>query len=59
MKRANSRKRICPIEKNDIPNNLRSQGPVIYSSTWIFVFETTPSADDCIVDPDYPAEAYF
>jgi hypothetical protein len=24
-----------------------------------FVFETAPSADNCIVGPDYPAEACF
>jgi hypothetical protein len=29
------------------------------ADTWNFVFETAPSPDNCIVGPDYPAEANF
>jgi hypothetical protein len=32
IKKANPAIRSASIEKNDIPNNLRSQKPVIYSS---------------------------
>ena len=29
------------------------------ADTWNFVFEMAPSADNCIVGPDYSTEAYF
>ena len=39
--------------------NFELKIPVIHSSTWNFVFEKTPSADNCIVGPDYLEEDYF
>jgi len=32
---------------------------VLIADTWNFVFEKTPSADNCIVGPDYLEKDYF
>ena len=43
----------------DITTFLRLQKPITYSRYMDFVFDSAPSADNYIVAPDYPAEAYF
>jgi len=49
-----------PLLKNDIPNILEPQKPVVYcSKTTGFEFTAGPSMDDYIRDPEYPAEAHL
>jgi hypothetical protein len=45
-----------PLLENDITG---SEYTFKMTDTWNFVFEMAPSADNCIVGPDYSTEAYF